>query len=140
MRHLTLAVNISMRQFKSERLIDDVLAEGQKAGIDPEQLKLEITERLANDDFGNSTSKLCELQPKGFLISLNGLRAGNSSLNYLAKLPVNPLKIDKSFVDNLSVVSHQDSETARPSSQWAAAWNSMSFPREWKTKPSATFC
>jgi diguanylate cyclase (GGDEF)-like protein/PAS domain S-box-containing protein len=107
MRHLTLAVNISTRQFKSERFVDDILAEVQKAGISPEKLKLEITESLAIDDFGNSVSKLCELQAKGFLISLDDFGTGNSSLNYLAKLPVNQLKIDKSFVDNLPA-NHRD--------------------------------
>ncbi|MGQ7957079.1 EAL domain-containing protein [Pseudomonas sp. SP16.1] len=107
MRHLTLAVNISTRQFKSERFVDDILAEVHKAGVRPEKLKLEITESLAIDDFGDSIAKLCELQAKGFPISLDDFGTGNSSLNYLTKLPLNQLKIDKSFVDNLPT-NHRD--------------------------------
>jgi len=62
---------------------------------------LEVTESLAIDDFEASIAKLQQLQARGFRISLDDFGTGNSSLNYLTKLPLAQLKIDKSFVDEL---------------------------------------
>jgi len=100
-RHLTLAVNVSPRQFKSQRFVEDVIAIIQRTGAAADKLKLEVTESLAIDDFQDSIVKLHELRNNGIQISLDDFGTGNSSLNYLTKLPLTQLKIDKSFVDDL---------------------------------------
>jgi len=100
-RHLTLAVNVSPRQFKSQRFVEDVIAIIQRTGAAADKLKLEVTESLAIDDFQDSIAKLHELRNNGIQISLDDFGTGNSSLNYLTKLPLTQLKIDKSFVDDL---------------------------------------
>ncbi|WP_296942932.1 EAL domain-containing protein [uncultured Massilia sp.] len=101
LENLTLAVNISPLQFKVEDFVDDVLDELRAAGAPASRLKLEVTESLAIDDFTSSISKLNKLKSHGFSISLDDFGTGNSSLNYLTKLPLTQLKIDKSFVDEL---------------------------------------
>lgn len=70
-------------------------------------MKLEVTESLAIDDFSTSISKLETLKAHGLNISMDDFGTGNSSLNYLTKLPLTQLKIDKSFVDELPI-NHRD--------------------------------
>lgn len=101
LQHLTLAVNVSPRQFKSERFVDDVMAEIRRSGAPVNRLKLEVTESLAIDRFDDSILKLQALVSQGCEISLDDFGTGNSSLNYLTRLPLSQLKIDKSFVDKL---------------------------------------
>lgn len=98
---LSMAINISPRQFKSEHFVEKILEALLATGARAEQLKLEVTESLAIDDFEASIGKLRQLQARGFRISLDDFGTGNSSLNYLTKLPLAQLKIDKSFVDEL---------------------------------------
>ncbi|MBX7271577.1 EAL domain-containing protein [Pseudomonas chloritidismutans] len=100
-KHLTLAVNVSSRQFKSQRFVEEVITIIQRTGAAADKLKLEVTESLAIDDFQDSIAKLHDLRNKGIQISLDDFGTGNSSLNYLTKLPLTQLKIDKSFVDDL---------------------------------------
>lgn len=109
---LTLAVNISPRQFKSPHFVEDILKELQQSGVSPHKLKLEITESLAIDNFESSIVKLETLRKHGLLISLDDFGTGNSSLNYLTKLPLTQLKIDKSFVDELPD-NHRDAMVAQ---------------------------
>ncbi len=101
LRDLTLSVNVSVRQFRSPRFVDEVLAEVDRFGTRPDRLELEITESLAIDDFDASVEKLQALRNAGILLSIDDFGTGNSSLNYLTRLPLNQLKIDKSFVDHL---------------------------------------
>ena len=112
LRHLTLAVNVSPRQFKSENFVEAILDEVERAGASASRLKLEVTESLAIDDFDASILKLERLKACGFRISLDDFGTGNSSLNYLTKLPLTQLKIDKSFVDHLPS-SHRDALVAQ---------------------------
>ncbi|MHB1373299.1 MAG: EAL domain-containing protein [Thauera sp.] len=101
LRNLTLAVNVSPRQFKAENFVQDVFYELERARVPADRLKLEVTESLAIDDFETSVEKLRQLRAGGVRISLDDFGTGNSSLNYLTKLPLSQLKIDKSFVDEL---------------------------------------
>jgi EAL domain-containing protein (putative c-di-GMP-specific phosphodiesterase class I) len=77
-----------------------------------DKLKLEVTESLAFGDLDSSIRKLRVLRAHGFNISLDDFGTGNSSLNYLTKLPLTQLKIDKSFVDELPA-SHRDAMVAQ---------------------------
>jgi EAL domain-containing protein (putative c-di-GMP-specific phosphodiesterase class I) len=112
LRDLTLAVNISARQFESDSFVDDILAEIRRTGAPADKLKLEVTESLAIGDVQSSSRKLHTLRDNGFSISLDDFGTGNSSLNYLTKLPLTQLKIDKSFVDELPT-SHRDAMVAQ---------------------------
>jgi len=112
LRGLTLAVNISARQFESDSFVDDILAEVRRSGAPVDKLKLEVTESLAFGNLEASIRKLHILRANGFSISLDDFGTGNSSLNYLTKLPLTQLKIDKSFVDELPA-SHRDAMVAQ---------------------------
>ena len=101
LRHLTLSVNVSVRQFRSTGFVDDVLGEVARFGVRADRLKLEITESLAIDDFDASVVKLNALREAGILLSIDDFGTGSSSLTYLTRLPLNQLKIDKSFVEHL---------------------------------------
>lgn len=109
---LALAVNISPLQFQADSFVDDILDALRAAGVEAARLKLEVTESLAIDDFRSSISKLHALKCHGFSISLDDFGTGNSSLNYLTKLPLTQLKIDKSFVDELPA-SQRDAMVAQ---------------------------
>lgn len=98
---LSLAVNVSTRQFRSPGFVDEVLGEVARFGTRPDRLKLEITESVAIEDFETSVEKLRALRDAGILLSIDDFGTGNSSLTYLTRLPLNQLKIDKSFVDHL---------------------------------------
>lgn len=111
-RRLTLAVNVSPRQFKAVNFAREVLDVLERSGVRADRLKLEVTESLAIDDFDASVDKLRQLRARGVRISLDDFGTGNSSLNYLTKLPLSQLKIDKSFVDELPA-SHRDAMVAQ---------------------------
>lgn len=97
-RDLRLAVNVSARQFKQDGFVDEVKAIVASSGIDPSKLELEITESLVLFDLEKSAEKMRELMAFGMSFSLDDFGTGQSSLSYLRKLPLDKLKIDKSFV------------------------------------------
>ena len=105
-RHLRLAVNVSARQLRSPDFVGEVLRTAHRHGSDPRRLEIEITESVALQDIDDSITKLAELRQHGVAISLDDFGTGNSSLAYLTRLPIDQIKIDKSFVDGLPGV-HQ---------------------------------
>ncbi|SDJ68959.1 putative bifunctional diguanylate cyclase/phosphodiesterase [Salimicrobium halophilum] len=100
-KDLKVSVNLSARQFKDKYLEDKVLGAIHKAGITPGHLVLEITESMILDDFDHSVNVLNALRAKGVEIHLDDFGTGYSSLSYLSKLPVDTLKIDRSFIWNI---------------------------------------
>jgi EAL domain-containing protein (putative c-di-GMP-specific phosphodiesterase class I) len=100
-RDLRLAVNVSARQFRQGEFVPLVRHVVLQAGADPSRLKMEITESVVLDDVGDTFVKMNELKALGISFALDDFGTGNSSLSYLSKLPLNELKIDKSFVLNL---------------------------------------
>jgi diguanylate cyclase (GGDEF)-like protein/PAS domain S-box-containing protein len=97
-RHLSVAVNVSSRQFDVPGFIDDVELLVRTCGIDARKLKLEITESLLLDDIDDIMLKMKRLSDIGIGMSLDDFGTGYSSLAYLKKLPLNQVKIDQSFV------------------------------------------
>ncbi len=98
---IVLSVNVSARQFRQAdfvRFIEDALTQ---AGADPAHLELEITESLVMDDIDDAVRKLQALKADGVHVSLDDFGTGSSSLSYLTRLPLDQIKIDKSFVGNL---------------------------------------
>jgi EAL domain-containing protein (putative c-di-GMP-specific phosphodiesterase class I) len=96
--HLTLAVNVSQRQFRHPHFVANVLGALASSGADPRKLKLELTESLLVDDVEDTIAKMTELKAKGIGFSLDDFGTGYSSLSYLKRLPLDQLKIDQSFV------------------------------------------
>ncbi|MGK5079705.1 putative bifunctional diguanylate cyclase/phosphodiesterase [Janthinobacterium sp. HLX7-2] len=98
MRHLSIAVNVSVRQFNQEDFVDQVLFALASSGADPRRLKLELTESLLVSDVDGVIAKMSSLKAHGVGFSLDDFGTGYSSLAYLKRLPLDQLKIDKSFV------------------------------------------
>jgi len=98
MSHLTLAVNVSARQFHHVDFVEQVLAVLDHTGANPQKLKLELTESLLLDDVEDIIAKMSELKAHGVGFSLDDFGTGYSSLSYLKRLPLDQLKIDQSFV------------------------------------------
>ena len=96
-----LAVNLSARQFKDRDFMEKVMNIIKETEIDPRQLELEITESMALDDLEYAIKTLKQLKEIGVSFALDDFGTGYSSLNYLKRLPVNQLKIDKSFMDRV---------------------------------------
>ncbi len=95
---LSLAVNVSPRQFHQSGFVSQVLAALAGAGADGHQLKLEMTEGLLLQDVEDTIDKMGQLKGYGVGFSLDDFGTGYSSLSYLKRLPLDQLKIDQSFV------------------------------------------
>lgn len=97
----SIAINISPVQFGSKDFSKDIKDVLDGCGIDPSRITLEITEQVFMKDFEACIETIKKLSEMGFTISLDDFGTGYSSLSYLANLPIDILKIDKSFVDNI---------------------------------------
>lgn len=98
---LILSLNISARQFEKENFVDFLLEVLDKYKISYQEVELEVTESILIEDFSTVCEKLRILREKGVRISLDDFGTGFSSLSYLKKLPIDTLKIDKSFIDTV---------------------------------------
>lgn len=96
--HLTLAVNVSARQFRHVDFVAQVLGVIKRTGVRPDKLKLELTESLLVHDLEDTVVKMMLLKVQGIGFSLDDFGTGYSSLAYLKRLPLDQLKIDQSFV------------------------------------------
>jgi diguanylate cyclase (GGDEF)-like protein len=97
-QRLTMAVNVSARQFKHPEFSKHILNLLRLSGANPYRLKLELTESLLLSDFDEVIDKMSELRSIGVGFSLDDFGTGYSSLAYLKRLPLDQLKIDQSFV------------------------------------------
>ncbi|MFZ2300740.1 MAG: EAL domain-containing protein [Gallionella sp.] len=95
---LTVAVNVSAKQFRLPTFVDEVLTLIDYFKIDPARLKLEITESLLLDNVDDIIQKMTTLKARGISFSMDDFGTGYSSLSYLKRLPLYQLKIDQSFV------------------------------------------
>lgn len=98
----SLAVNISARQFRAPDFVAMVRATVLAHGIDPTLLELELTESLLLEDIEDMIIKMTALRRLGLRFSLDDFGTGYSSLAYLKRLPLDALKIDRSFVDDIT--------------------------------------
>lgn len=100
---LRVAVNLSAQQFLQKNMVKKVKDVIQETSINPKCLELEITEGVVIHDVDSAISVLQQLKDIGVQISIDDFGTGYSSLNYLKKLPVNTLKIDRSFIYDIDV-------------------------------------
>ncbi|MDE7339252.1 MAG: bifunctional diguanylate cyclase/phosphodiesterase [Lachnospiraceae bacterium] len=98
---MILSLNISAIQYKQPDFVDKVMQILGKYDISPEEIELEITETILIDNFKEVTEKLVTLRNMGVKISLDDFGTGYSSLSYLKGLPIDTLKVDKSFIDTV---------------------------------------
>lgn len=94
----SLSVNVSARQFHQPNFVEDVLETLAHTGANPQRLKLELTESMLVNDVDDVISKMSQLKIEGVSFSLDDFGTGFSSLSLLKRLPLDQLKIDKSFV------------------------------------------
>ena len=100
---LTVAVNVSARQFRCEDYVARVLGILRDTGANPQRLKLELTESLLAKDIEQIIATMHELKAHGVGFSLDDFGTGYSSLSYLKRLPLDQLKIDQSFVRDVLI-------------------------------------
>lgn len=99
---LSIAVNVSSRQFSDPAFVDQVREVLDRTAIRPEVLKLELTESLVLENVEDSIAKMKELKRLGLRFSMDDFGTGYSSLSYLSRLPIDQLKIDQSFVRDVT--------------------------------------
>jgi diguanylate cyclase (GGDEF)-like protein len=100
--HVTVAVNVSARQFQQEDFVASLLDVLARTNADPRKLKLELTESMLVNDIEDVIIKMESLKKCGIRFSLDDFGTGYSSLSYLKRLPLSQLKIDQSFVRDVT--------------------------------------
>jgi diguanylate cyclase (GGDEF)-like protein/PAS domain S-box-containing protein len=103
-RPVSVTVNLSPRQFQEPTIVDEIAEIVGAAGIEPWTVVLELTETMLMDDIDGAIETMQRLKQLGVRLALDDFGTGYSSLSYLRRLPIDILKIDKSFVDSLSTV------------------------------------
>ena len=108
---LGIAVNLSRQQFIDRYLPNTVAKILDETGLDPQYLELEITEELLVNDIRKATHRLYELKELGVRLAIDDFGAGFSSLSHLKEFPIDRLKIDQSFVKNITFDSRDKAAT-----------------------------
>jgi diguanylate cyclase (GGDEF)-like protein len=100
--NLRLAINLSLRQFQQADFVDNLAGILQELKFDPSRLELELTESVVMENVDESIAKLKKLRDLGIGLSVDDFGTGYSSLSYLKKLPIHNLKIDRSFITDIT--------------------------------------
>lgn len=98
---IKVAINLSAHQFTDKNLVSTITQEIRKHGLSSESIQVEITESMMIQDINRVIKILADLKSAGVSIAVDDFGTGYSSLEYLKKLPIDKLKIDKSFIDNV---------------------------------------
>ena len=97
----SLAINVSSIQFRNVNLCDEFSAAASQYGIAPDKIEIEVTERYIMEDTSQNRQVIESLRDQGFRISVDDFGTGYSSMSYLKLLPLDLIKIDKSFIDDI---------------------------------------
>jgi diguanylate cyclase (GGDEF)-like protein/PAS domain S-box-containing protein len=100
-KKLSVSINISLFQFSNTQIVDVLDKVAKKYTIDTQNITLELTESIGIENFDDALIKLKSLKELGFKIAIDDFGSGYSSLNYLAQMPIDILKLDKSFVSKI---------------------------------------
>ncbi|MAY41579.1 MULTISPECIES: EAL domain-containing protein [unclassified Neptuniibacter] len=104
-----MSVNVSGRQLTEHDLVETVRGIIERSGLLPESLELEVTETFLMQDIEHSITVLEQIKNLGVKIAIDDFGTGYSSLNYLTRLPVDTLKVDRSFISELSDTEEKNS-------------------------------
>lgn len=100
---ITMSVNVSVRHLMKNNFIDDIMKILDKYGVPPFRIEIEITESIMIDSAEKALQRIDELKQLGLKVAIDDFGTGYSSLSYLNSFPTDMLKIDKSFIDNMSL-------------------------------------
>ena len=117
-----IAINLSPRQFSDARLIDDIDAILKETGMESSYLQLEVTESAAMENPARTFDMLDALRQRGLHVYIDDFGTGHSNLGQLKRMPIDALKIDKSFVDDV-LTDSDDAEIANAIIRLAHALN-----------------
>lgn len=106
--HASMAVNISVAQLEHPDMLEMLHRVMGESNISPEYIELEITESIAMGDMSANLKRLEKIRAMGFKLSMDDFGTGFSSLTYLQKMPINCLKIDRSFVNKSDTKSGRE--------------------------------
>jgi len=101
--HLSVAVNVSAREFRQPKFVDHVLMALDRTGANPENLKIELSESMFSENVDEIIAKMIRLKSHGVTFSLEDFGTGYSSMAYLKRLPLDQIKIDRTFVGEILV-------------------------------------
>jgi len=101
--NLQLAINVSARQFHQADFVNQIASCISRCGINPTRLKLELTESIVLENVTEVIERMQQLRALGISFSMDDFGTGYSSLSYLKQLPLDQLKIDQSFVRDISI-------------------------------------
>lgn len=135
---LSIAVNVSVRQFRHPEFVDQVMAVVSRHGAPPHLLQLELTESLLIDRLDTTIARMNSLKQLGVNFSLDDFGTGYSSLSYLKQLPFDQLKIDKSFVADV-LVDPSDAAIARTVIELAHSLNMPALAEGVETEAQCNF-
>lgn len=99
--HLSVAVNVSAREFRQPKFVEQVLAALERTGANPENLKIELSESMFGENVEDVIARMCKLKAHGVRFSLEDFGTGYSSMAYLKRLPLDQIKIDRAFVSEI---------------------------------------
>lgn len=108
---IKLSVNMSAQEFKQENLVENIKNTLKEIEIDSKYIVFEITENTALEDLNHTIIVLNQLKEMGMQIALDDFGTGYSSLNYLKRLPIDYLKLDKSFIKDVNIKSKDQAIT-----------------------------
>lgn len=100
-QHLSIAVNVSAREFRQPKFVDSVLAALDRTGANPKNLKIELSESMFGENVEDVIAKMTKLKSYGVGFSLEDFGTGYSSMTYLKRLPLDQIKIDRTFVGEI---------------------------------------
>lgn len=123
-REFHIGINLSARQLESERMLPSLTRILEETGVEPATIMFEITESVALANGHANLALLRKLRAMGFRLALDDFGTGNSSLTYLKRFPINCVKLDKSFIDDVTV-NREDAAIARATIQLANALELM---------------
>ncbi|MBM9614916.1 EAL domain-containing protein [Desulfobulbus rhabdoformis] len=112
-RRLTMSVNVSCRQLADAGLVEHVTAVLRKENLAPANLKIEVTESVIMHDVDSAISELNRLRELGVQIAIDDFGTGYSSLAYLRRIPIDHLKIDRSFIRDFSEGNKENDQIVR---------------------------
>jgi len=138
LQEFRVAVNLSARQFRERGLAESVEAAVNAAGIDPHCLELEITESVAMENVELTLKILTTLRKIGITIAIDDFGTGHSSLSYLKRFPIDTLKIDRGFVEDLPD-RFEDAAIVRSVIQLARGLNLRVIAEGVETREQLTF-